>query len=66
MMEEKASFIHSYARLEEDGWAVLGGKTARLCDRDGSICSILYIPVSQHSMVLYISSQKTFHILFYG
>ena len=45
MMEEKASCIHSHARLEEDGRAV-----ARLCDRDGSTSSILYIPVSQHSM----------------
>ena len=50
MMEEKASLIHSHARLEEDGGAVLGDKAARLCDRDGSICRFLYIPVSQHSM----------------
>ena len=50
MMEEKASFIHSHARLEEDGGAVLEDKAARLCDRDGSISSSLYIPVSQHSM----------------
>ena len=50
MMEEKASFIHSNARLEEDGGAVLGDKAARLCDRDGSTSSILYITVSQHSM----------------
>ena len=50
MMEEKASCIHSHARLEEEGRAVLGDKAARLCDRDGSTSSILYIPVSQHSM----------------